>query len=175
MTILSKFTVLWLSYCWGVPYRWTRPHVTYTNWTLFCAVAVSVAVSVLSQSSLSKSLPSAVIFLIVKFGRGFSRQSFVYVLFAFNIFLITYFCVVSSFEPPLPDHNTYFVTYSFSFFFFLKIKSILFYNRVVSYYTRIFQILLSYPIHKKVSYIINKTESSIFLFFFFLLLKCLVE
>ena len=28
--------------CWGVLYRWTRPHVTYTNWALFCAVSVSV-------------------------------------------------------------------------------------------------------------------------------------
>ena len=36
------------SLCWGVPYRWTRPHVTYTNWALFCAVSFSV--SVLSQS-----------------------------------------------------------------------------------------------------------------------------
>ena len=42
---------------------------------------------------------------IVKLKRGFSELSFVYVVFSFNIFLITYFCVVSSFEPPL-DHNT---------------------------------------------------------------------
>ena len=64
--------------------------------------------SVQSQSRfcLSESLPSAVIFLIVKPWRGFSQLSFVYVLFAFNIFLIRCFCVVSSFEPPL-DHNTY--------------------------------------------------------------------
>ena len=53
---------------------------------------------------LSKPLPRAVIFLIVKLRRSFSQLSFVYVLFAFNIFLITYFCVVSSFEPPL-DHK----------------------------------------------------------------------
>ena len=46
---------------------------------------------------------AVVIFLIVKLRRGFSQLPFVYVLFAFNIFLITYFCVVSSFEPPL-DH-----------------------------------------------------------------------
>ena len=63
------------------------------------------SVSGLSQSSLSEPLPRAVIFLIVKLRRGFSQLSFVYVLFSFNIFLITYFCVVSSFEPPL-DHNS---------------------------------------------------------------------
>ena len=54
--------------------------------------------------TLSESLPRAVIFLIVKLRRGLSLLSFVCVLFAFNIFLITYFCVVSSFEPHL-DHN----------------------------------------------------------------------
>ena len=53
-----------------------------------------------SRFCLSESLPRALIFLIVKLGRGFSLLSLVYVLFAFNIFLITYFCVVSSFEPP---------------------------------------------------------------------------
>ena len=55
---------------------------------------------------LSEPLPRAVIFLIVKLRRGFSQLSFVYVLFALNIFLITYFCVVSSFEPPL-DRKTF--------------------------------------------------------------------
>ena len=54
---------------------------------------------------LCESLARAVIFLIVKLVRGFSQLSLVNVLFAFNIFLIAYFCVVSSFEPPL-DHNT---------------------------------------------------------------------
>ena len=110
--------ILWLIYhcnCWSVSYRLTRPHVTYTNWALFCAVAVAVGVrvavavlnlvSVQSQSSLSEPLPRAAIFLIVKLRRGFSHVSFVYVLFPFSIFLITYFCVVSSFEPPL-DHNS---------------------------------------------------------------------
>ena len=54
---------------------------------------------------LSELLPCAVIFLIVKLRRGFSQLSVVYVRFAINIFLITYFCDVSSFEPPL-DNNT---------------------------------------------------------------------
>ena len=58
-----------------------------------------------SRFCLCKSLPRVVIFLIVKLVRGFSQLSFVYVLFTFNIFLTAYFCVVSSFEPPL-DHNT---------------------------------------------------------------------
>ena len=56
------------------------------------------------ELSLGEPLPRAVIFLIVKLRRGFSQLSFVYVSFAFNIFLITYFYVVSSFEPPL-DHK----------------------------------------------------------------------
>ena len=64
---------------------------------------LSVSVQSQSQRSLREPLPRAVIFLIVKL-RGFSLLSFVYVSFAFNIFLITYFCVVSSFGPPL-DHN----------------------------------------------------------------------
>ena len=34
-----------LSICWGVPLRWTWPHVTYINCALFCTVAVSDAVS----------------------------------------------------------------------------------------------------------------------------------
>ena len=55
--------------------------------------------------SLSEPLPRAVIFLIVKLRKGFSQLLFVYVVFSFNIFLFTYFCVVSSFELPL-DHNT---------------------------------------------------------------------
>ena len=86
-----------------IPDRWTRPHVTYSNWALFCAVSVSVSdsASVQFQCSLSEPLPRTVIFLIVKLRRGFSQLSFEYVLFAFNIFLIAYFCVVSSFEPPL--------------------------------------------------------------------------
>ena len=58
-----------------------------------------------SRFCLSESLPRAIIFLIVKLRRGFSQLSFVYVLFALNIFLITYFCIVSSYEPPL-HHNT---------------------------------------------------------------------
>ena len=40
-----------------------------------------------------------------KLRRCFSQLSFMYVLFSFNIFLITYFRVVLSFEPPI-DHNT---------------------------------------------------------------------
>ena len=59
-----------------------------------------------SRFCLYEPLPRAVIFLIVKLGRGFSQLSFVYILFAFKIFLITYFCVVSSFEPPLDHHNS---------------------------------------------------------------------
>ena len=60
----------------------------------------------LSLGSVSASrLPKAVIFLIVKLRRGFSQLSFVCILFPLNIFLIIYFCVVSSFEPPL-DHNS---------------------------------------------------------------------
>ena len=58
------------------------------------SVSVSDSVSVLFQSNLSEPSPRAVIFQIVKLRRGFSQLSFVYVLFAFNIFLITYFCVV---------------------------------------------------------------------------------
>ena len=79
--------------------------MTYTNWAFFCAVAVGVEVSNSFSVCLSESLPRVEIFLILKLRRGFSQLSFVYVLFAFNIFLITYFCVMSSFEPPL-DHNT---------------------------------------------------------------------
>ena len=86
--------------CRGAPYRWSRPQVIYTNWTLFCTVSVQSQ----SQSSLSEPLPREVIFLIVKLRRGLSQLSFVNVLFSFNIFLITYFYVVLSFEPPL-DHN----------------------------------------------------------------------
>ena len=41
----------------------------------------------------------------VKLRRGFSLLSFIHVLFSFNIFLITHFRVMLSFEPPL-DHNT---------------------------------------------------------------------
>ena len=108
-----------LVHCWGVPYRWTHPHVSYTNWALFCAVVVSV----LFQSSLSELLPRAVTFLI-KLRTGFSQLSFVYVLFAFNIFLITNFCVVSSFEPPL-DHNIY-VTVKLSAFIKWKIFNLRF-------------------------------------------------
>ena len=115
--------------CWGVPYRWTCPHVTYTNWALFCAVSVAVAVLFLSQSSLSEPLPRAVIFLIVKLRRGFSLLSFVYVLFAFNIFLITYFCVVSSFEPPL-DHNII----GFFLFFAIKITYTLIFSLIKIFY-----------------------------------------
>ena len=40
----------------------------------------------------------------VKLRRGFFQLSFLYVLFSFNIFFITYFRVVLSFQPPL-DHN----------------------------------------------------------------------
>ena len=58
-----------------------------------------------SRFCLSESLPRVVIFLMIKLRRGFSQLSFVYVLFAFNIFLISYFCVVSSFEPPLDPNN----------------------------------------------------------------------
>ena len=60
-----------------------------------------------SKFCLSKLLARVVILLIVKLGRGFSQLLFVNVLFAFNIFLITYFCVRSSIEPPL-DHNMLF-------------------------------------------------------------------
>ena len=42
----------------------------------------------------------------VKLRRDFSQLSFMYVRFPFNIFLITHFRVVLSFEPPL-DHNRY--------------------------------------------------------------------
>ena len=41
----------------------------------------------------------------VKPRKVFSQLSFVYLLFSFNIFLITYFRVVLSFEPPL-GHST---------------------------------------------------------------------
>ena len=41
----------------------------------------------------------------VKVRRGFSQLSFMYVLFSFNIFFITHFRVVLSFQPPL-EHNT---------------------------------------------------------------------
>ena len=54
-----------------------------------------------SRSSFIELLPRVVIFLIVKLRRVFSQLSFVYVLFSFNIFLITYFRVMLSFEPPL--------------------------------------------------------------------------
>ena len=64
-----------------------------------------------SRSSLRVPLPRAVIFMIVKPWRGFSQLSFVYVLFSFNIFLITYFWVVLSFQPPL-DHNDIVAGYS---------------------------------------------------------------
>ena len=67
-----------------------------------------------SRFCLSEPLPGAVIFLIVKLMRVFSLLSFVYILFAFNIFLITYFCVVSSFEPPL-DHNTILISLILSY------------------------------------------------------------
>ena len=40
----------------------------------------------------------------VKLRRGFSQLSFMYVLFSFNIFLITHFRAVLSFETPL-EHN----------------------------------------------------------------------
>ena len=30
-----------MALCWGVPHRWTRPHVIYSNWSLFCAVSLS--------------------------------------------------------------------------------------------------------------------------------------
>ena len=53
-----------------------------------------------SRYCLNKSLPRTVILL------NLGGVTVVYVLFAFNTFLITYFCVVSSFEPPL-DHNTF--------------------------------------------------------------------
>ena len=83
----------------GCPYRWTRPHVINTELS-----SAQTQSRTQSQFCLSESLPRAVIFLIVKLRRGFSQLSFVYVLSAFNIFLITYFCVVSSFVPPL-DHK----------------------------------------------------------------------
>ena len=98
-------------FCWGVSYRQTHPHVTYTNWMNSLLHnrslgSVSDSFLVLSLLNLSKLLPRVVIFLILKLRRGLSQLSFVYVLFAFNIFLITYFWVVSSFEPPL-DHNRF--------------------------------------------------------------------
>ena len=40
----------------------------------------------------------------VKLRRDFSQLPFMHVLFSFNIFLITHFRVVLSFEPPL-NHN----------------------------------------------------------------------
>ena len=80
--------------CWGVPYRWTRP-LWHIPTELSSAQSQSQTQSrTQSRFCLSESLPRAVIFL-VKLGSGFSRLSLVYVLFAFNIFLITYFCVVS--------------------------------------------------------------------------------
>ena len=41
----------------------------------------------------------------VKLRKGFSQLSFMYVLFSLNIFFITHFRIVLSFQPPL-DHNT---------------------------------------------------------------------
>ena len=41
----------------------------------------------------------------VKLRGGFSQLSFMYLLFSFNIFLITHFRVVLSFEPPLDRNN----------------------------------------------------------------------
>ena len=58
-------------------------------------------------SILGELSPRTVIFLIVlSWGGGFSQLSFINVLFPFNIFIITHFRVVLSFEPPL-DHNRY--------------------------------------------------------------------
>ena len=119
--------MLYIIYCWGVPYRWTCPHVTYTNWT--------VSVQSQSQRSLSELLRRVVIFLIVKLRRGFSLLSFVFVLFAFNIFLITYFCVMSSFEPPL-DHNIYmlYIIYN-NIYNDYYIHIYIYYNHYKNYYT----------------------------------------
>ena len=57
----------------------------------------------LKKTSLSEPLPRALIFVIVKLRGGLLAIVRVCTNF-FDIFLITYFCVVSSFEPPL-DHN----------------------------------------------------------------------
>ena len=48
----------------------------------------------------------------VKVRRGFSQLSFMYVLFSFNIFFITHFWVMLSFQPPL-DHNTEWIIFYF--------------------------------------------------------------
>ena len=59
-------------------------------------------------SSLGETSPrtDANIHDCVKLRKGFSQLLFMYVLFSFNIFLITHFQVVLSFELPF-DHNTY--------------------------------------------------------------------
>ena len=85
-----------------------------------------------SRFCLIESLPRAVILLIVKLGRDFSQLSFVYVLFAFNIFLISYSCVVSSFEPPpWPQHLVY-CENSWVFFLWLSMGSQRFCNVLVT-------------------------------------------
>ena len=45
----------------------------------------------------------------VKLRRGFSQLSFMHVLFSFNIFLITHFRVVLSFQPPIDHNNSFFI------------------------------------------------------------------
>ena len=90
-----------LNNCWGISYRWIRPHVTYTDYAPFCAISAQ------SRCSLSELSPRTVIFMIVLswVGGGFSQLSFMDVLFSFNIFLITHFRVVLSFQLPFDNNN----------------------------------------------------------------------
>ena len=62
------------TYCWDVPYRWTRVCGIYRLSSLLRSLG-SVSVSVQSQRSLCEQLPRAVIFLIIKMRRGFSQLS----------------------------------------------------------------------------------------------------
>ena len=76
------------------PLRMDSPSCDTYRLVLFCAV------------SGDPSPRTDVMFMIVlSWGGGFTQLSFMYVLFSFNLFLITHFRVVLSFQPPL-DHNT---------------------------------------------------------------------
>ena len=77
-----------------ISYRWTRPHVTYTDEALFCAVSEQSRQAVTKNGNIHDCKPR----------RGFFQLSFMYILFSFNIFLTTHFRDVLSFEPPL-DHT----------------------------------------------------------------------
>ena len=92
----------YLEYCWGV------------SPTDGLVLMWHIPAKLSSEQSQQAVTENGNIHDCVKLRRGFSQLSFMYVLFSFNIFLITHFWVVLSFEPPLDHQISVGVIYIFS-------------------------------------------------------------